>query len=66
MAPLTAISRRVAGGGAWVNFEYLAMLSNKWIEAHPDGGYPRGAPRMRLDDEWLEADKQYDASLALA
>ena len=66
MAPLTAIGRRVAGGAAWENFEYLAMLSNRWIEAHPDGGYPRGAPRMRLDDEWLEADRQYAASLVPA
>jgi len=42
------------------------MLSKTWIEAYSEGGYPRGAPRLQVVDEWLEADKQYAASLAPA
>jgi hypothetical protein len=63
--PLTAIGRR-ANLLAWENFEYVAMLSKKWIEQHSAGAYPRRAPRLQLKDEWLEADKQYAASLAPA
>jgi hypothetical protein len=63
---LTAVRRRELGNAVWENFEYAAMLSKKWIEAHPDGAYPRGEPRLQLEDKWLEADKQYEASLAPA
>lgn len=42
------------------------MLSKNWMKNHPDGNYPRNAPRLELNDEWLEADKQYAASLAPA
>jgi hypothetical protein len=62
---LTAISRRNQSA-IWENFEYAAMLSKRWIEAHPDGAYPRSAPRLQIIDKWLEADKQYAASLAPA
>ncbi len=62
---LTAVARR-ATSNVWENFEYAAMLSKKWFEAHPEGDYPRGAPRLLIVDEWLEADKQYAASLAPA
>jgi hypothetical protein len=34
--------------------------------AHANGTYPVGARRLELKDEWLEADKQYAASLAPA
>lgn len=64
MEPLTAISRREHGTQIWVYFEYAAMLAKKWIESHSDGGYPRGAPRLKVADKWIEADKQYAASLS--
>lgn len=64
MAGLTAISRREVGSAIWENFEYAAMLCKKWMHAHPNGGYPRGAQRLALKDDWLEADRQYAASLA--
>ncbi len=64
LQPLTAIGRRRVGSKLWENFEYAAMLSKKWIEAHPEGDYPAGAPRLPLKDEWLDADGQYAASLA--
>jgi hypothetical protein len=62
LRPLTAITRRNAPQ-IWVYFEYAAMLSKQWIDGHPEGGYPRGAERLELQDEWLDADKQYTASL---
>jgi hypothetical protein len=66
MLPLTAISRREISTHIWENFEYVAMLSKKWLDVHRDGAYPRSAPRLPIVDEWLEADKQYAASLAPA
>jgi hypothetical protein len=66
LQPLIAIRRRTLGAAGWENFEYAAMLAKKWIEAHPEGTYPRGAPCLQIADKWLEADKQYAASLAPA
>jgi hypothetical protein len=64
LAPFTAISRRKIGDALWENFEYLTVLAQDWIAAHPKGTYPAGVRRIELEDEWLEADKQYAASLA--
>ena len=66
IAPIVAIARRRAGDALWENFEYLAVLSQDWVAAHPKGTYPAGVRRIELKDEWLEADKQYAASLAPA
>ncbi len=66
LAPVAAIARRRLGDVAWKNFEYLTVLSQDWLAAHPKGSYPAGARRIELKDEWLEADKQYAASLAPA
>lgn len=63
---VTAIGRREGGNAIWENFEYAAMLCKTWMATHPEGGYPRSAPRLPLKDQFLEADKQYAASLALA
>jgi hypothetical protein len=65
LAPATAILRRREGQGLWENFEYLAVLAKDWDAAHPST-YPAGVRRMELEDEWLEADKQYAASFATA
>jgi hypothetical protein len=66
LAPVTAIMRRGEGSGLWDNFEYLTVLSRQWLSAHQSGTYPTGMPRIELKDEWLQADKQYAASLAPA
>jgi hypothetical protein len=66
LAPMTAIYRRRVGDSAWENFEYLAVLAEDWTAAHPKGTYPAGVRRIEIKDEWLEADKQYAASLAPA
>jgi hypothetical protein len=29
----------------WENFEYLAVVSDEWVRAHPTGNYPRGTRR---------------------
>jgi hypothetical protein len=65
LAPITAIARRKSDS-VWENFEYLTVLARGWKTAHPRGTYPAGAQRIALEDEWLEADKQYAASLAPA
>ena len=62
LAPIFAIFRRRQGQVAWENFEYLAVLAQDWIAAHPKGAYPAGTRRIGLKDEWLEADVRYAAS----
>lgn len=64
LAPITAIARRREGSGLWENFEYVTVLSQDWLAAHPNGTYPAGLRRIDLKDEWLEADRQYATSLA--
>ncbi len=59
LAPYIAIRRRATGDGLYENFEYLAVLAQDWVAAHPKGTYPAGLPRLALKDEWLEADKKY-------
>jgi hypothetical protein len=66
LAPFASIGRRRVGNALWENFEYLTVLSQDWMAAHPKGTYPAGVRRIELKDEWLDADKQYAASLAPA
>jgi hypothetical protein len=66
LAPVAAIYRRRVGSALWENFEYLTVLAQDWLAAHPKGTYPAGVRRIDVKDEWLEADKQYAASLAPA
>ncbi|MFY9720679.1 MAG: hypothetical protein WAK16_13655 [Candidatus Cybelea sp.] len=67
LVPITAMARRSAGDAmVWENFEYLAVLAQDWAAVHPKGTYPAGVRRLALKDEWLEADRQYAASLATA
>ena len=58
------MARRSAGDALWENFEYLAVLAQDWLAMHPKGTYPAGVRRLTLKDEFLEADRQYVASLA--
>ena len=59
LEPYIAIRRRATGDGLYENFEYLAVLAQYWIAAHPKGTYPAGVPRLAIKDKWLEADKRY-------
>ncbi len=63
LAPIAAIARREQGDLVWENFEYLTALARDWVAAHPKGTYPAGMRRLDLEDEWLDADRQYAASL---
>lgn len=47
LRPLTATVRVRSGSGVWVNFEYMAAISQEFLDQHR-GQYPAGAPRMPL------------------
>ena len=64
LAPVAAMSRRSVGDALWEHFEYLTVLAQDWTAAHPNGTYPAGVRRIEVKDEFLEADRQYAASLA--
>ena len=66
LVQVAALLRRGVGDALWENFEYLTVLSQDWTAAHPKGVYPAGVRRIEVKDKWLEADKQYAASLAPA
>lgn len=66
LAPYLAILRRSAGDVLWEKFEYLTVLAQGWMAAHPKGTYPPGMRRIDLKDDWLEADRRYAASLSPA
>lgn len=66
LAPYLAILRRSSGDVLWEKFEYLTVLAQDWIAAHPKGSYPVGMRRIDLKDEWEEPDRQYAISLATA
>jgi Domain of unknown function (DUF4760) len=67
LVPALAIRRQATGNnGVWENFEYLTVLAQDWHATHPNGTYPLGLRRIDLQYPWLEADKQYAASLAPA
>jgi len=54
-APFIAHRRLLTGNALWENFEYIAVLSEDWISARPNGAYPRGKRRMGLRETWPEA-----------
>lgn len=56
LEPALAIYRRSRGPWAYENFEYLTMRSLRYAAEHPDGVYPRGAPRLPCRDAFLAAD----------
>jgi hypothetical protein len=49
LRPLVEAVRKRAPA-AFLHFEYAAVAARQWIERHPSGDYPRGAPR------WHELD----------
>jgi hypothetical protein len=65
LSEFTAISREL-NPGILENFEYLTVLGQDWMAQHPAGTYPANVRRIGLPNKWLEADKQYAASLAPA
>jgi hypothetical protein len=67
LSPIIAILRQSLGDSSWYeNFEYLIVLAQDWKAAHPNGTYPAGVRRIEINYPWLEADREYAASLAPA
>jgi hypothetical protein len=60
LSPVVALMRRERGPGQFENFEYLAMLAERWQSLHPNGAYPRNAARLKLVDAWREIDAKLD------
>lgn len=56
LAPAVAIMRRASGPLAYENFQYLAVLAQRYLDAHPDGALPPGVSHVPVEDVWLEAD----------
>lgn len=54
-APFIAHRRLVAGNAFYENFEYVAVICEDWLSAHPNGIYPRRTRRMGLRTTWPEA-----------
>lgn len=49
LRPLTTALRKRHGPGIWINFEYMAVLSDDFTTHFPEGGYPQHVRRMPLD-----------------
>jgi hypothetical protein len=63
LAPVTAIFRQSQDATAFENFEYIAVLAQRWQQKHPSGTYPKTMPRLPLEYPWADADREYEASL---
>ena len=60
---VTAILRGHYGSSIYENFEYLAVLSQDWVAAHPSGSYPENLRRIDVPNKWHNADEKYAATL---
>lgn len=56
LQPVIAIVRRRGDPSFWENFEYLVVQAKVWENQNPHGAYPKDAPRLVIEDEWLDAD----------
>ena len=54
MAGVLPLVRKRGGPAVWENFEYLVVQARKYTARHPDGSYPRGVPRLKIDVTWPE------------
>lgn len=46
--------RRRGGPAVWENFEFLVVQARKWGAQHPQGAYPKGTSRLKIDVTWPE------------
>lgn len=54
LSPIVYFLRESRGvPGIWEHFEYLAVMSEDFIAAHPHGVFPRSSRRMPADDSLL-------------
>jgi len=55
LAPAIAIMRRTAGPLAYENFQYLAVVAQRYMDTHPHGTVPPEG-RAPVPDVWLAED----------
>lgn len=55
-----ALSSRAAANNPalYENFEYLAVIAQRWMDTHPAGTYPKGLPRSHSGIVWPEAQRR--------
>jgi hypothetical protein len=53
LEPVVMIRRAISFPGTWANFEYLAVICEESVSRRPEGGYPKGMRRMKIDEESL-------------
>jgi hypothetical protein len=59
LGPIIANRRAMLGNPAInENFEYLAALSDRWLERRPSGAYPANMARMPQTDLWPEMERK--------
>lgn len=51
LADYAALGREAGDPNGWEYFEYLAVLSEDWLRAHPSS-YPKGVRRYPLHNPW--------------
>jgi len=51
---IVPLVRGRAGAAVWENFEYLVVRARQWNSQHPQGTYPKGVPRCKIDITWPE------------
>ncbi|HZV78863.1 MAG TPA: hypothetical protein VFF60_04540 [Candidatus Binatus sp.] len=56
LAPAVAVMRRTSGPSLYENFQYLAVLAQRFIDAHPNGSAPKDVRRSPIEDPWLKQD----------
>ena len=56
LLPLTTYLRHTIGAPQlWENFEYLAVISERYMKSHPKGSFPPDMPRMPEDRSLIDA-----------
>lgn len=56
LAPAIAIMRRNTSDLVFENFQYLVVIAQRYIDAHPDGTLPKDVARVKVEDPWLDTD----------
>lgn len=52
---VTFVREDLKAPSVWENFEFLALISKRYMEAHHEGTYPRELPHMPADRSFIEA-----------
>ena len=56
LTPAIAIMRRKSGDSVFENFQYLAVIAKRYLDAHPNGSVPKSASLVPIEDVWLKVD----------